>query len=145
MYTVKVSNALLEAHECETLVLTCMDFRFREATQQFVKEGLGVQQFDGPISIPGVCKGIAEANGIVTDFTKFVIETAIKVHHIKKVLIIHHAQCGAYGISNEDVEFQKQTEDEKKGDAILGDLYPDLSFQIFFARKGDGEVIYVPV
>jgi|AP95_1055475.scaffolds.fasta_scaffold89984_3 carbonic anhydrase len=147
MHRIKVPNELLDAHECEALVLTCMDFRFREATQQFVKEGLGINQFDGPISIPGVCKGIAEANSIVTDFAKFAIETALKVHHIKKVLIIHHEECGAYGISDRDVEFQKETEDEKKGDAILGDLYSDsdLSFQMFFAKKGDGEITYIPV
>ena len=145
MHTVKVPDELLNAHECEALVLTCMDFRFREATQQFVKEGLGINQFDGPISIPGVCKGIAEANAIVTDFTKFAIETALKVHHIKKVLIIHHAECGAYGISDRDVEFQKETEDERKGNAILNGLYPDLSFRMFFAKKGDGEITYLPV
>lgn len=145
MYTVKVPNVLLNAHECEALVITCMDFRFREATQQFVKEGLGIKQFDGPVSIPGACKGLAERNATVTDFIKSVIETAIKVHHIKKVIIVHHAECGAYGISDTDAEFQRQTDDEKKGDAIPGDLFPDLSFLLFFAKKGAGEIIYVPV
>ncbi len=145
MYTIKVPNELLGAHECEALVLTCMDFRFREATQQFVKEGLGIERFDGPISVPGVCKGIAEKNGIVMDFVKFIIETAIRVHRIKKVIIVHHAECGAYGISDKEKEFRQETDDEKKGDAILGDLFPDLSFQLFFAQKGDGEITYIEV
>ncbi|MFY9457808.1 MAG: carbonic anhydrase [Candidatus Spechtbacterales bacterium] len=145
MHTVKVPNELLNAHECEALALTCMDFRFREATQQFVREGLGIKQFDGPISIPGACKGLADADSVVYEFAKFAIGTAIRVHHIKKVVIIHHAECGAYGIPNPEEEFQKETEDEKKGDAILGDLFPDLSFQMFFAKRGDGEIIYLPV
>lgn len=144
-YTVKVPNELLRAHECEVLVLTCMDFRFREATHKFVEESLHIKQFDGPVSIPGACKGLAERNALVTEFAKLAIETAIKVHNIKKVIIVHHAECGAYGISDPDVEFRKQIEDEKKGDAILRDLFPDLSFQLFFARKGDGEIIYTPV
>lgn len=145
MHTVEISDELLNSHECDTLVFGCMDYRYRAATQQFVKEGLGIKQFDGPISIPGACKGIAEGNNMITEFIKYVITTAIKVHHIKKVIIVHHATCGAYGIPDIDTEFQKQTEDAKKGDAILSDLFPDLSFQIFFAKKGEGEIIYIPI
>lgn len=76
---------------------------------------------------------------------RFVIETARKVHHTKRVIIIHHAECGAYGIPDPEREFEEEVEDEKKGDAILGDLYPDLSIQLFFAKRGDGEITYIPV
>jgi len=72
MHTIKVPKELLSAHECGALVLTCMDFRFREATQQFVKDALGIEQFDGPISIPGTCKGLAEEDATITNFAKFV-------------------------------------------------------------------------
>lgn len=145
MHTVKTPDELLNSHECDTLLFDCIDYRYREATQQFVKESLGIAQFDGPISIPGVCKGIAEGNNMITEFIKYVIATAIKVHNIKRVIIVHHATCGAYGIDDADVELQKQIEDLKKGDAILGDLFPDLSFQLFFAKKGEGEIIYTPI
>lgn len=145
MYVVKVPKELLLTHECEALVLTCMDFRFREATQKFVKEGLGIERFDGPISIPGALKGLADDNSVVSEFAKFTIETAVRIHHIKKVVIAHHAECGAYGIEDPEKELRIQTDNLKKADAILGDLFPNLSFQLFFAQKGDGEIIYQAV
>lgn len=145
MYTVKVPNELLDAHECEALVLTCMDFRFWEATLiHFVKENLGVQRFD-VANIPGVSRGVAERNEMLANFTKYVIQLAVEKHHIKKVILIHHATCGAYGISDAEQELKTQTEDLKKADAILGDLFPKLSFSLFFAQRRNGEIIYMPV
>lgn len=48
-------------------------------------------------------------------------------------------------ISDPQKELAIQTEDLKKTDAILGDLFPDLSLQLFFAKKGNGEINYIPV
>lgn len=145
MYAVKVPSELLDAHECEALVLTCMDFRFWEATlTNFVKENLGVARFD-VANIPGVCQGLANGNEMLASYTKYVIQLAVEKHHIKRVILIHHTSCGAYGISDTEQELKTQTEDLKKADAILGDLFPELSFSLFFAQRGDGKINYRPI
>lgn len=143
MYTIKVPNKLLGAHECEALVVTCIDFRFHEAAREFVRSQLGVTTFD-LLTVPGACRGVAEKN----DLGKYIadaIALAYRLHKIKKVIIINHGTCGAYGIQDQKRELATQIEDLKKADAILGDLFPDLSFQLFFAQKRDGEIVYLPI
>lgn len=150
MYIAKVPNKLLETHECEALVLTCIDFRFWEASLiKFARDskengGLGFKHLD-PLIVPGVCKGFAESNKVVTDFANFVIQLALEKHHIRKVAVIHHANCGAYGIEDVAAEFETQCVNLRKGAEILSRTFPSLSFSLYFAKKGDGEVIYVPV
>lgn len=143
MYTVKVPNELLEAHECDALVIRCMDFRYRGPSMEFLRD-----QFDityDLVTIPGAYKGLADRDPVLSDFTKRVVEVSLELHHIKEVIAIHHATCGAYGIPDAKEEFERQCKDIKRAMEILSDSFPALSFQSFFAKKGDGEVIYVPV
>jgi len=133
-YSYKVSSKLLESHECEALVITCMDFRFHEKTVQFIRDSLGITTFD-LLTSPGAAKTV---NSDVVGLSK-------KLHGIKRVVIVNHATCGAYGISDPQEDLETQSKDLKKADAVLGDIFPDLSFQLFFAQKGDGEINYISV
>jgi len=142
-YSYKVPSELLESHECEALVITCMDFRFHQTTSKFVRDKLSIESFD-LITVPGVCKGVAEKNEL-GEYISSVIALSGKLHKIKTVIFVHHSTCGAYGISDSNKEIEVQTEDLKKADAVLGDIFPDLSFQLFFAQKGDGEINYISV
>ena len=133
-YSYRASQELLESHECEALVITCIDFRFHETTAKFIHEGLGIDTFD-LVTTPGACKTI---NSDIVALSK-------RLHNIKQVIIVNHATCGAYGIKDPSQELEAQSLDLKKADVILGDLFPDLSIKLFFAEKGAGEINYIEI
>ncbi len=133
-YSYSAPRKLLESHECEALVITCIDFRFHETTSRFIREGLGISTFDLATS-PGACMRLN------TD----IITLSKRLHNIKQVVIVNHATCGAYGIKDPGAELEAQSQDLRKADALLGDLFPDLSIKLFFAQKGNGEINYLEI
>jgi len=143
MYIVKVPNASLDAHKCDALAIRCMDFRFREPSMKFLQDQLGIT-YD-LITIPGAYQGLANQDPVLSEFTKLVVGVSLELHHIKEVIAIHHATCGKYGIPDAEEEFERQCKDIRQAVEILSGLFPTLSFRSFFAKRGDGEVIYVPV
>jgi len=138
-YKHRLEKGTLRLHECEALVITCIDFRFWEATLTgFAKEseeneGLGIKHLD-PKTVPGVCKGVAQGDEKATSEIRRVIDIALEKHHIKRVVIVHHSSCGAYGINDKKAEFETQCANLKKGAKILASSYPALSFSAFFAQ-----------
>lgn len=144
MHIVKVPKELLEAHECKALVITCMDFRFWEATLgEFVKKNIGIERFD-IITIPGACKGLAERNEMISEYIKYVIQLSQEKHRIKKVIIVHHGTCGAYNIDNPKEELEAQGRDLRDATETLSKLFKRLEFHAFFAQKGSNEIVYIP-
>ena len=140
MNTVETSNELLEAHECEALVIACMDFRFVEATYKFVRDVLKIPSFDF-ITVPGASKGVAERNTL-GKYEFDVTALSQRLHKIKKVILVNHATCGAYGIPEIEQEAKKQEQDLRSAKAMFEKTFPGVTVQLFFAKKGDGEIIY---
>ena len=57
------------------------------------------------------------------------IEIAERLHHIKKIILINHEDCGAYGESG---TAKKHTEDLRNATAKIQQLYPDLEVQTYY-------------
>jgi len=131
-------------HSCEAVVLTCIDFRFWKETVEFVEKsppagGLGIKTFDFP-SLPGSAKAINESNG--TDLAMSCISVPCDLHHAKKIIIINHEDCGAYGGSsrfNGDSEAEQKFHEEelKKAKEKISAKYPDKEVVLVFAKLTD--------
>ena len=140
---IETSNELLEAHECEALVITCMDFRFIAATYRFVHDELAIPTFDF-VTVPGAAKGVAERN----QYGKYefsVTALSKELHKIGKVILVSHATCGAYDIQDPEQERERQSTDLKNAKVLFEETFPGVSVQLFFAQKGDGMIVYIPV
>lgn len=82
-------------HACEAAVIHCVDFRFRNETAAFIEKHLGIKTHD-LWTMPGAAKAIVdEQTG--REYAKLVQRISGLLHHIEKVAIINHADCGAYG------------------------------------------------
>lgn len=96
-------------HDCEAAVIFCVDFRFWRETLNFLQEELKLDSFD-LWTTPGCAKGILdEASGqIIKEKIKAV---SAGLHHIKKIILVNHADCGAYGGRQAfpSIEEEKQT------------------------------------
>jgi hypothetical protein len=85
-----------EKYECDAAILWCFDNRFDLGFQKFLKR-IGVAHSD-PIKIAGGAKCLASPE-LETDRT-FVLEqirTSMRLHNTKRVILMVHSDCGAYG------------------------------------------------
>jgi len=123
-------------HACEAVVLSCIDFRFWQETVKFVEEELGIKSFDFP-SLPGAAKAINECAD--EDIATKCLQVPCDLHHVKKIVIINHADCGAYGGSvkfNGDTEAEQKFHEEelKKAKAKIQAQFPDKEVILAYVK-----------
>ncbi|MCR4305568.1 MAG: hypothetical protein NUV73_00615 [Candidatus Daviesbacteria bacterium] len=107
-------------HNCEAAIVTCIDFRFQEYINNWIAENFSPKTFDR----------VAFAGGVKSlDTILGQIDIAKKLHHIKKVILINHEDCGAYG---EAGTAEKHAEDLKNAVTQIKEKYPDLEIQTFY-------------
>lgn len=128
-----------EIHSCEAVVLTCIDFRFWNKTVQFVGQEMGIKSFDFP-SLPGAAKAINESSG--SDLAMNCINVPVELHHVKKIVIVNHQDCGAYGGSAKfkgDSEAEQKFHEEqlKLAKEKLSAKYPDQEIILVYAKLVD--------
>lgn len=107
-------------HIAEAIVVTCIDFRFQEYINNWIAENFHPKTFDR----------VAFAGGVKSlDIILGQIDIAKRLHHIKKVVLINHEDCGAYG---EAGTAEKHAEDLKNAATEIKQQYPDLEVQTFY-------------
>jgi len=95
-------------HTCTALILHCMDFRLGKPIKQYLQER-GLLGDCDIVSIAGASKNIARPTEPTDrEFALRQIRTSVRLHEIKKVIVMNHTDCGAYGgrSSPEDRESQ---------------------------------------
>jgi carbonic anhydrase len=77
-------------HTCEAVVVHCIDFRLQQILNDWLTERFGVRNYDR----------ISWAGGI-KDFIylKNQIDISRRLHKIRKIVLVNHEDCGAYGPS----------------------------------------------
>src|ERR1700692_2594289 len=94
----KVFNfeSLRARYECDAAILWCFDNRFDLAFHKFLKR-IGVKYSD-PIKIAGGAKSLASPE--LESDREFVLDQvrkSIALHGTKRVILMVHSDCGAYG------------------------------------------------
>lgn len=119
--------------DCDTLVITCIDYRFAIANQEFVNETLSLKDNYDHISIPGSIYNLVNPETRELLFSKFAL--SVSLHLINRVVIIGHRDCGAYGGSasfgSEISEYETLTTDLRNAMALFIEKYPTLEVDIF--------------
>ena len=136
----KIEYKFKDVHSCEAVVLTCIDFRFWRETVEFVEKELGIKDFDFP-SLPGSAKAINDC--LKEDDLAFnCVSVSCDLHHAKKVVIVNHEDCGAYGGSakfggDQEKEQKFHEEELRKARKKLIDKYPEREYVLLFAKLAD--------
>ena len=99
-------------HKAEAIIITCIDFRLQEAINNWISQNFAPKTFDR-VALAGGVKNL--------DIILNQIEIAYRLHHIKKVILINHEDCGAYG--KEGTE-EKHTEDLKTAKQKILSRFP---------------------
>ncbi|PJE58099.1 MAG: hypothetical protein COU81_02545 [Candidatus Portnoybacteria bacterium CG10_big_fil_rev_8_21_14_0_10_36_7] len=84
-------------HEAETAILHCLDPRFTKAHKTFLEAELGLEDFDVYV-LPCEGKNILEDEFGQT-LTDKIGKVSAGLHKTKKLILVSHRDCGAYGSS----------------------------------------------
>lgn len=107
-------------HGCEAVVVTCIDFRFQEFINNWIAQNFAPKTFDR----------VAIAGGVFDfDYISKQVEISKRLHHIKKVVLINHEDCGAYGETGTP---EKHAEDLNHAAAKITEQYPDLEVETYY-------------
>ena len=140
-FFMKIPFSYKNIHFCEAVVLACIDFRFWRETIKFVEDELGIASYDFP-QMPGASKAINDCQG-ETDVPFQCVGVSCNLHHAARVVIVNHADCGAYGgskeFSGDDEAEQKFHEVQLKSarEKILK-YYPGKEVILAYAKLVDG-------
>lgn len=116
----------MENHQAEAIVITCIDFRFQEYINNWISENFQAKTYDRG-AFAGAAKNL--------DTILSQIEVAHRLHKIKKVVLINHEDCGAYGKENfpdSQSEHQKHAADLKESAFKIKQKYPDLEVKTYY-------------
>ncbi|SMC00059.1 hypothetical protein SAMN00808754_3248 [Thermanaeromonas toyohensis ToBE] len=122
---------------CHACVLTCMDYRIQYPVSRWL-ENKGLKENYDYIALPGASRNFLSEGKVA------MIETSIRLHQIKEVYLIHHEDCGAYGLGNLPVEEQlkRQEEDMRQAAQVIKARYPHLVIHLVFVHL-DGSILEV--
>lgn len=136
---VEYHNPNRGVHRCESLLVRCMDFRFLEKLEEmldklFAKEG-GFGKHDSPGPCGGGSLSIIDREARKQTFKA--IDIACKKHEIKRIIIVDHIDCSAWGGS---VRFHNHLETERafhidklrESARILESEYPNLTVHLVY-------------
>lgn len=78
----------MSAHTCEAVVVHCYDFRLQHFLNEWLTKRFGIMNYDR-ISLPGGVREFA--------YVQIQIRMSSQIHNVKKVILINHEDCRAYG------------------------------------------------
>lgn len=130
------------------LVLSCMDYRLIDHVVNFLKKDVHVDAFDFTV-LAGASLGYNQTKYITWPISfKNHVDLAIKLHQIRKIVVIDHEDCGAYKAFYPTVKNNIRKEDEyhvkniKKFIKDMKKIYPNLIYSGYLMRL-DGKVMKV--
>ncbi len=112
------------AHQenCEAIIISCIDFRFQEYIHEWVQQHHQEQSHDR----------VALAGGVF-DFYSILkqVEISDRLHHIRKVILLNHEDCGAYGAAG---TYERHKHDLEEAERKIEALFPHLDVETYYVH-----------
>lgn len=116
-------------HACSTLIVHCLDFRLQRAIKKYLEEQKLLGDCD-VVAIAGAVKNL--------EFVLDQVDISKRLHNIKKIILMNHTDCGAYGGSPAFGSLEQEIRHHEAElttarEAILA-IYPELEIQTLLAK-----------
>jgi hypothetical protein len=142
--------ARAEVHQAKALVLSCIDFRFLTAERYFFRK----KDLDGQYDWTALAGASLALIGFPhsSDAEAFwdQLDISYRLHHINKVIVLDHQDCGAYAIKidpnlSKDPERELQVHTDYLNQAYwsIRNRYPDIEVELYLATLNKAEFITV--
>src|SRR4026208_2569248 len=105
---------------CDALVVHCMDYRLQKFLHPWIMRRYGADNFD-IISLAG---GVHDYEMVL----KYV-QLAVKIHSIKRVALINHEDCRAYG---KEGTLHRHASDLRGARRKIEALFPSLEVEAYY-------------
>ena len=134
-FKVPIYNAELKVKRyTDTLLVSCVDFRFRGAIEKLMRETLHLGSDYDEVVLPGASLAMVEIVYPGWENTiEEVIEVLQKIHHIKRVIFLDHRDCSAYKfikgkhcMATRELETNMHTEVFQEVRKIMSEKFPTL-------------------
>jgi len=130
-------DAPREKYHCDAAILWCFDNRFDLGFRKFLKR-IGVVHSD-PIKIAGVAKCMASPeHESDREFVLEQIRKSMRLHGTKRVILMLHSDCGAYGglaggfHGDSRAEAAHHKQELHRAAANLSEAIPGIEIQGYF-------------
>lgn len=123
---------------CDAAIVWCFDNRFELGFRKFLRH-IGVVNND-PIKIAGGAKSLASPNKeYEREFVLEQIRASMRLHDTKKVILMLHSDCGAYGGldafgGDTRKEFLNHRAELHRAAAYLKQAIPAIEVQVYFVN-----------
>src|SRR3954449_1983374 len=130
-------DAPREKYHCDAAIIWCFDNRFELGFRKFLKR-VGVMNSD-PIKVAGGAKCLASPD--LESEREFVLEQirkSIRLHGTRRVILMLHSDCGAYGglaggfRNNRELERTHHIAEFERATAFLSRSIPDIEVESYF-------------
>ena len=108
------------AYFADAIVITCIDFRFQEYIDIWLKQNFKKYQFDR-VALTG---GVFDFDSILKQ-----VEISHRLHQTKKVILVNHEDCGAYG---KEGTLKRHKADLIEAEKKLEALFPDIDVETYY-------------
>lgn len=117
------------AADVEALALTCIDYRVVDDGVRFI-DGLGLSKnFDhvalAGASLAAVSDKFPSSNAAFWDH----VDIAKSLHHVKKLIVVDHRDCGAYKVAFGDKFAPNPPEEDAQHLGVMRDLKAELALK----------------
>jgi Putative carbonic anhydrase len=128
----------------ETLVISCVDGRWRPYIQEFLSSFIGISPHTDFMAVPGGIEPLTLVDLIPKDFNFFRrrIEALVDAHGTRRIICIAHQDCAWYQdrkIGPVTVDLQsRQLRDLRRASAWMREAFPNVRVETYFARRAAG-------
>jgi carbonic anhydrase len=126
-----------EGYVCDAAVLSCFDHRFDHGFRQFL-QGIGVVNPDHIKLAGGASHLAAPGSDGAREFVLDQIRKSMRLHGTRRVILMTHSDCGAYGGLEGGFQGDAQAEtahhqrELARAAANLAEAIPGLEVQAYF-------------
>ena len=110
----------MDIHKAESIIVTCIDFRLQDAINNWISQKYTPRTFDR-VAFAGGIKNLETILGQ--------IDIAVRLHQIKKAVLINHEDCGAYGAIG---TYEKHMDDLRSAKTKVKEFYPNLEVETYY-------------
>lgn len=107
-------------HDCKDLIVTCIDYRL----QRYILSHLRLNHRHGTYDRVSLAGGVHDLKYVLGQ-----VDISKQLHHINRVVLVNHEDCGAYG---EEGTLEQHTKDLHRARAQILKKHPDLKVEAYF-------------
>ncbi len=143
-------SRILSLHTVETVVVNCIDFRFREGAVRALKDAFGITAYD-EIKLAGGAKNLSmpvkegRREAVCDD-----VALAIGAHRATRVVLLNHENCGKYASEGHAFDDSKKehafhAEELRRAGAQVRARHPRAEVLLGFLSVDSDESIRIEV